>query len=39
MLATILWGGVATNVLLTLLSGSLLTGVAAFVFSTIASRL
>jgi hypothetical protein len=35
ILATILWGNVATNVLLTLLSGSLLTGVAAFVFSTI----
>lgn len=35
ILATILWGGVATNVLLTLLSGSLLTGVAAFTFSTI----
>jgi len=35
ILATILWGNVATNVLLTLLSGSLLTGVAAFIFSTI----
>jgi metal transporter CNNM len=35
-LATILWGNVATNVLLTLLSGSILTGVAAFVFSTFA---
>ena len=35
ILATILWGNVATNVLLTLLSGSVLTGIAAFVFSTI----
>jgi len=35
ILATILWGNVATNVLLTLLSGSFLTGIAAFVFSTI----
>jgi hypothetical protein len=34
VLATILWGNVATNVLLTLLSGSVLTGTAAFVFST-----
>jgi metal transporter CNNM len=34
ILPTILWG-VATNVLLTLPSGSLLTGVAAFVFSII----
>ena len=34
VLATVLWGNVATNVLLTLLSGSVLTGVAAFVFST-----
>jgi metal transporter CNNM len=33
-LATILWGNVATNVLLTLLSDSVLTGIAAFVFST-----
>ena len=33
-LATILWGNVATTVLLTLLSGSIMTGVAAFVFST-----
>jgi CBS domain containing-hemolysin-like protein len=33
-LATILWGNVATNVLLTLLSESLLTGVAAFLLST-----
>jgi metal transporter CNNM len=35
-LATILWGNVATNVLLTLLSSSVLTGVAAFIFSTFA---
>ncbi len=34
-LATILWGNVATTVLLTLLSGSVMTGVAAFVFSTL----
>ena len=34
-LATILWGNVATNVLLTLLSESVLAGVGAFVFSTI----
>ncbi len=33
-LATILWGNVATTVLLTLLSGSILTGAAAFAFST-----
>src|SRR5262249_23302066 len=33
-LATILWGNVATTVLLTLLSGSILTGGAAFAFST-----
>jgi hypothetical protein len=35
MLATILWGNVAANVLLTLLSESVLAGVGAFVFSTI----
>ena len=35
-LATILWGNVATTVLLTLLSGSVLSGGAAFVFSTFA---
>jgi metal transporter CNNM len=35
-LATILWGNVATTVLLTLLSGSILTGGVAFVFSTFA---
>lgn len=34
-LTTILWGNVAANVLLTLLSDSLLTGVAAFIFSTV----
>ncbi len=34
ILATILWGNVASNVLLTLLSDSLLTGLAAFAFST-----
>lgn len=36
MLVTILWGNVAVNVLLALLSGSVLTGVAAFLFSTVA---
>ena len=36
MLATILWGNVSTNVLLTLLSESILAGVAAFFFSTFA---
>ncbi|HML12808.1 MAG TPA: CNNM domain-containing protein [Xanthobacteraceae bacterium] len=35
-LATILWGNVATNVLLTLFSESILAGVAAFFFSTFA---
>ncbi|HLN07668.1 MAG TPA: CNNM domain-containing protein, partial [Xanthobacteraceae bacterium] len=34
-LATILWGNVTINVLLTLLSASVLTGVAAFLFSTV----
>jgi metal transporter CNNM len=34
-LATVLWGNVAVNVLLTLLSDSVLAGVAAFVFSTV----
>ena len=34
-LATILWGNVAVNVLLTLLSDSVLAGVSAFVFSTV----
>jgi CBS domain containing-hemolysin-like protein len=35
MLVTILWGNVAVNVLLALLSGSILSGVAAFLFSTV----
>ncbi len=34
-LATIIWGSVATNVLLTLLSNSILAGLGAFLFSTI----
>lgn len=34
LLVTILWGNVAVNVLLAMLSGSVLTGVGAFVFST-----
>ncbi|MBT8135561.1 MAG: DUF21 domain-containing protein [Gammaproteobacteria bacterium] len=34
LLTTILWGNVSINVLLTLLSNSVLAGVAAFVFST-----
>ncbi|MDQ2078219.1 DUF21 domain-containing protein [Marinimicrobium sp. ABcell2] len=34
-LVTILWGNVAVNVLLALLSGSVLTGVMAFLFSTV----
>ena len=34
-LSTVLWGNVAINVLLTLLSDSLLAGVGAFVFSTV----
>jgi metal transporter CNNM len=34
-LATVLWGNVSINVLLTLLSDSVLAGLAAFVFSTI----
>src|ERR1041385_6788736 len=33
-LSTIVWGTVATNVLLTLLSDSVLSGVAAFAFAT-----
>lgn len=36
LLTTILWGNVGINVLLTLLSNSVLIGVAAFVFSTFA---
>ena len=35
LLATILWGNVGINVLLTLLSNSVLAGVAAFLFSTV----
>ncbi|MBE0620588.1 MAG: DUF21 domain-containing protein [Burkholderiales bacterium] len=35
MLATILWGNVAINVLLTLLANSVMAGVAAFLFSTV----
>jgi len=35
LLATILWGNVGINVLLTLLSNSVMAGVAAFIFSTI----
>jgi metal transporter CNNM len=38
-LATVLWGNVTINVLLTLLSDSVLAGVGAFVFSTIAITL
>ena len=34
-LVTILWGNVAVNVLLALLSGSILSGVGAFLFSTV----
>lgn len=34
LLTTILWGNVAINVLLTLLSNSVMTGITAFVFST-----
>ncbi|MFC1866208.1 DUF21 domain-containing protein [Chloroflexota bacterium] len=35
LLVTVLWGNVAANVLLALLSGSVLTGVLAFLFSTV----
>ena len=35
LLVTILWGNVAINVLLALLSGSVMAGLAAFVFSTV----
>src|ERR1700730_15580371 len=38
-LSTIVWGNVVTNVLLTLLSDSVLTGIGAFVFSTFAITL
>ncbi|GBE40651.1 hypothetical protein BMS3Bbin09_00537 [bacterium BMS3Bbin09] len=34
MLTTVLWGNVSVNVLLALLSGSVMTGVGAFIFST-----
>ena len=37
LLTTILWGNVGINVLLTLLSNSLMLGVFAFLFSTIVS--
>jgi hypothetical protein len=39
ILATIVWGNISTNVLLTLLSNSVLAGVAAFVFSAFALTL
>src|ERR1700684_4524497 len=39
VLATIIWGNVTTNVLLTLLSDSVLAGVAAFFFSAFAITL
>ncbi|MFC1508882.1 DUF21 domain-containing protein [Candidatus Omnitrophota bacterium] len=35
ILTTIIWGNVGVNVLLTLLSNSVLTGISAFVFSTV----
>jgi metal transporter CNNM len=35
LLATVLWGNVGINVLLTLLSNSVLTGISAFFFSTV----
>ncbi len=35
LLVTILWGNVGVNVLLALLSGSFLTGIMAFIFSTV----
>jgi metal transporter CNNM len=35
LLTTILWGNVSVNVLLALISGSVLSGVAAFLFSTV----
>lgn len=35
LLSTVLWGNVSINVLLTILSGSVLTGISAFLFSTI----
>jgi len=39
ILATIVWGNVTTNVLLTLLSNSVLAGIAAFIFSAFAITL
>jgi metal transporter CNNM len=39
VLATVIWGNVTTNVLLTLLSGALLTGLGAFFFSAFAITL
>jgi metal transporter CNNM len=39
VLATVIWGNVTTNVLLTLLSDSLLTGIGAFFFSAFAITL
>ncbi len=39
VLATLVWGNVSTNVLLTLLSDSVLTGIAAFFFSAFAITL
>jgi metal transporter CNNM len=39
VLATIIWGNVGTNVLLTLLSGSVMAGLGAFLFSTFAITL
>src|ERR1700720_3334857 len=39
VLSTVIWGNVTTNVLLTLLSGSLLTGLGAFFFSAFAITL
>jgi metal transporter CNNM len=39
LLATILWGNVAINVLLTLLSNSVMAGIVAFMFSTFAITL
>jgi metal transporter CNNM len=39
LLATVIWGNVITNVLLTLLSDSILTGIGAFVFSAFAITL
>src|ERR1700734_2829283 len=39
VLATVIWGNVTTNVLLTLLSDSLLTAIAAFFFSAFAITL